>query len=358
MERHVRVLAVGSAAAWAAALLLSAACGHGGSGAGVLNNEAPPDAGQDVTEADGSPPPGDSGAGASDVAAGDHSSDGAGDGTTTDAGKSDAAPPPPPEDGSPPPISTCMPADGWSTLTRVASIASTGFDVFGSVSGGGTTVAWTTSAGAVYVADRASATDSFGTPAQVSTGATQLSTGRVALDVLGLKLVATLASGKSFVAFVRASTSSAWVQSQTNEFNAIATIEGGPVVSNPVLSGDGQALYYILQLGTNAPVLVESPWDPTTKQWGVGNDLTNPEFQMTSASQLRRPTGAASDRQTLFFFDEMVGHERAAYRNSPGQDFDYFQDLPNVPEAAPIDDCLTLYFHGMDASGQGLFTAQ
>jgi hypothetical protein len=93
------------------------------------------------------------------------------------------------------------------------------------------------------------------------------------------------------------------------------------------------------------------------KAWDTGTPLPNPEFAIATASQLRRPTGASGDRRTLFFFDEVTGKERAAWRSSAGAPFDTFVDLPLAPEAVPNANCDTLYFHGMDAAGQGLFTA-
>jgi hypothetical protein len=273
-----------------------------------------------------------------------------------EAGTKDGGPRP--EDGAPPSISACNPASTWSSLARVPSIAASGFDRFGAVSAEATTVAWTTSAGAIYVADRASAQADFAAPVQLDPGTTQLANGRVALDPLGLKLIATAASGSTFISFLRSSVGAAWAPGSSAEFHTISSVEGGGVFSEPVLSADGLSLFYVLQLGTAAPVFVESSWDVSMKQWAVGTDFLSPEFVMTSASQLRRPTGASSDHLTLFLFDEVLGHERVAYRNTTSQPFDFFVDLPNVPEAAPATDCTVLYFHGSDASGQGLFTAQ
>ncbi len=76
-----------------------------------------------------------------------------------------------------------------------------------------------------------------------------------------------------------------------------------------------------------------------------------------AAAQVRRPTGASSDRLTLFFFDEVAGNERAAWRLTPTSPFTRFVDIASLPEAAPDDDCSVVYFHGTDAMGQGLFTA-
>jgi hypothetical protein len=332
------------------------ACGCGSSSAPNVNQGSTPfDSGMLAPDASDSGASGDDSTVGVDGEGTDAGSD-ATSGEGGEAGGQDGGPPP--EDGAPPSISACHPANMWSTLARVPSIAATGFDRFGAVSAEATTVAWTTAAGAIYVADRASAQAAFAAPVQLDPGTTQLANGRVALDPLGLKLIATAANGSTFVSFLRSSVGTAWVPGSSKEFQAISAVEGGGAFSEPALSADGLSLFYVLQLGTEAPVFVESSWDVSMKQWAVGTDFLTPEFVMTSASQLRRPTGASSDHLTLFFFDEVLGHERVAYRNTTGQPFDYFVELPNVPEAAPATDCTVLYFHGSDASGQGLFTAQ
>jgi hypothetical protein len=185
-----------------------------------------------------------------------------------------------------------------------------------------------------------------------------LANDRVALAPTGLELVATLADGSSFVSFYRTSMPGTWAPTSSKEFTTIATMrsDSGGAFSQPVVSADGNALFYLLALPNEPPVFYESTWDASAKAWGTGGALPNAEFAIASAAQLRRATGAASDRRTLFFFDEVAGHERAAWRSAPGAPFTAFADLPNVAEAAPIDDCTVLYFHGTDSMGQGLFT--
>lgn len=266
------------------------------------------------------------------------------------------------EDDGAVPLPVCRQGVGWSTLARVTSIAANGFDRFGAISASQLTVAWTTSAGVIYVADRTSNTGAFGTPAALDPGAIQLANDRVALGPTGLLLIAPLADGSSFAAFVRSSIGAAWAPdpSTPSEFHTIASAlaEPGGAFSEPVVSADGLSFFYLLALGSGLPELYESTWDAVMGQWAYGNPLPNAEFAITDASQVRRATGASSDRRTLFFFDEVSGNERAAWRDSPTSPFTQFADLPSLPEAAPGGDCVTLYFHGSDASGEGLFTGQ
>jgi hypothetical protein len=251
----------------------------------------------------------------------------------------------------------CPPSFTWSTIASVSSIPAANFNRFGSVSGNELTVAWTSSSGVVFVADRQSPSDPFGTPAQLDPGTIALATGRVALASTGHKLIATLANGSSFVSFARGGDGGTWFPELDNEFINIDGMisEGGGVFAEPVVSVDGQSLFYVLTLPMNPPRLYESTWDAMAKTWSFGTPPPNPEFATPDGgAQVRRPTGASYDRQTLFFFDEVTGIERAAWRSSPGAAFDTFHDVAIAPEAAPSESCNTLYFQG---TGPGLFTA-
>lgn len=267
-----------------------------------------------------------------------------------------------------PPAAVCREGVTWSTAARVAGIDASGFDRFGAISASELTVAWTTSAGVIYVADRTSNTMPFAPPGVVDPGMTQLAIGRVALTPDGLEVIATLADGSSFTAFDRVSLGqTTWLPSTSEEFKIIAATisESGGAFAEPVVSADGQSLFYLLTIGDAdagaLPVLYESPWDATTHTWQYGQPVTSvagTDFLSQSGAglQVRRPTGASSDRLTLFFFDEIQGHERGAWRDSPGAAFDTFEDLPNLPEVAPGGDCFYVYFYGTDDAGQGLFS--
>jgi hypothetical protein len=331
----------------AAAVLVAPACPGCSSGSAprVLPGDNA-DSGFDATRAD-------DGAMSSpdaDDAAIDGAKDGAGD-AAPDSDGGDGGPASPPE---------CSETDAWSTIARVSSIAASGFDRFGSITENELTVAWTSAAGEIFVADRASTTAAFGTPALLNPGATLLANDRVALVGPGTQLIATLLDGSSFATFLRTSPGTSWVPGDAGIFQYVAAMisESGGLLSQPVVSADGLALFYLLVIGPNLPVLYESAWDKNMGAWDVGVPLAGADFAIASATQLRRVTGASSDRRTLFFYDEVAGHERAAWRDFPTSAFDVFVDLPNVPEAAPSGNCNTLYFHGTDSTGQGLFTAE
>jgi hypothetical protein len=285
-------------------------------------------------------------------------------GTTSESGASDASSGDASAAGDSGALSlaACREGNTWSTVARVPSIASAGFDRFGAISAGALTVAWTTSAGVIEVADRTSNTGAFGAPAALDPGTIQLANDRVALAPSGLLLVAPLAQGNSFAGFVRSSIQSPWVPDPSNPdpFHTLASrlSETGGAFTQPVVSADGLSFFYLAAVGQEAPALYESTWDATLGEWTYGSPLTDPEFAAPDAAgQVRRPTGASSDRRTLFFFDEASGTERAAWRASPTSPFSQFVNLPGLPEAAPSGDCVSVYIRGSDSSGPGLFIA-
>jgi hypothetical protein len=257
----------------------------------------------------------------------------------------------------PPPIPQPQCTEGaWSTATAIASIPSTTFHRFGAVSATGTTVAWTDTGGAIMVADRASATDSFGTPQAIDASTTPVADDRIAMTPDGLELLATKAARTSFTTFVRPSVGAAWAPGQsTAELKYIAAMisEVGGSFSEPVISADGLSFFYLLSAGTAAPVLYESAWDPGLKAWDEGNSVAGADFVNKSTTSVRRPTGVSEDRRTLFFFDETVGNERVAWRNYPTSPFFFFDDLPLAPEAAPLATCVTLYIQSGETDAGG-----
>jgi hypothetical protein len=91
---------------------------------------------------------------------------------------------------------------------------------------------------------------------------------------------------------------------------------------------------------------------------GLPSAPLNAEFESVDATHRRAPTGSSSDGRTLFFFDDVAGLERAAWRESPAVPFALFRDVGPFPEAAPSARCDSLYYRGQDAAGTGVFSAE
>jgi hypothetical protein len=251
--------------------------------------------------------------------------------------------------------------------SEVTSVATAGFGRFGGVSSNELTVAWTSPSGAVLVADRPSTTAPFGDPVEVDIGGASIPGGRVGLSPTGFQIVVALpnANGATLLGgFLRPSVGGAWSAESPSEFKYInaTNSETGGSFSEPVVRADGLSIFYIAVTGSNEPVLNESTWNTAEKAWNTGYPLAGAQFASASGTQTRRPTGTSGDGLTLFFFDEVAGNERAAWRESPSpmSEFTLFVDLPDFPEAAPGGSCHTLYFQGTDpeAGTPALFTGQ
>jgi hypothetical protein len=278
---------------------------------------------------------------------------------SADTSSGDASAPDPVEAG-PPAAPLCELSSGWSPVARVASVPAAGFGAFAGISASELTVAWRTTSGAISVADRASRSEDFGPASLVDTGSAALADDRAALDSAGTILYLVRADRSTFLAFERSPGATTWSASLPNLFANVAamTADGGGTLSEPVLGADGVSLYYLVTLAGSVPGLFESTWDAPDHVWRTGVALANPELSSVDATHRRRPTGASSDGLTLFFFDEVAGTERAAWRDYPASVFTSFADLPGVPEAAPNARCGTLYYQATDATGGGVFIAQ
>jgi hypothetical protein len=247
----------------------------------------------------------------------------------------------------------------WSPAAIIASLEQTSFGRFGGISAGETVIAWTSPAGAIYVADRPQRSQPFSSmPSVLDTSSTPVANDRVALGSTGLQLFAVSADRASFVAFHRSNVASAWAASATLQFanvDAMAGVDSGGQFSEPVLGADDNSFFYLLTPAAGSPVLYESRWDASRGAWTTGNALSNPELASASATSRRRPTGASSDGRTLFFYDEVGGQERAAWRDSVSSPFVMFVDTPGMTDAAPNHRCDTLYF--LEKAGDGSASA-
>jgi hypothetical protein len=281
------------------------------------------------------------------------SGDGASDGASRDAGGPTL----------PAPGSSCRLAADWPTLAGVASVSSAGFDHFGAVSPDELTVVWMSAAGALNVADRTLVSAAFAPPETIDTSASPIATGRVALRHDGNGIVATRADGATFVLFERGARGSPRARSTAPDpvvdLDALVSESGGEL-SEPVLGNDGSSFFYLLATGGNVATMHESKWDAVKRRWTAPVALTNPEIQTTDAAHRRRPTGTAVDGRTLFFFDEVVGTEQAAWRDTPSSTFNFFRDIGSRAEATPNAKCAVLYIgdDDPDAGIVGLATAR
>jgi hypothetical protein len=346
MDRFARVRTM-RLAAWsgAAALAVLALACSGGRPSAAGNSPGPPA----LTEVDSGAPSGEDAAPMGNEAATADVEASAGDGG--DAGSANAGSGP----GGSPLCSTTVPWAGghaWvsdPTLMRFAGVASTEL-----------TVAWMARGGIVRVADRANPFSDFGQPVDVPLP--QIENGsRPALDAAGNQIVLVAPNGTDLVVLARPSARGMWASGSSAAFAAVsaAAVQAGAKVFEPALGSSGRSFFYLLVPPTGVAALYESTWDAQNGRFGAGTAAPNTELA-SDASHWRRPTGVSSDDRTLFFFDESVRKQRAAWRTAPGSPFTTFVDVPAAPEAAPNAACSVLYLQspGGDAGSPGISSAQ
>lgn len=267
---------------------------------------------------------------------------------------------PAPEDAAPA-VPRCDPAHAWRASLRIPSVTQAGFARFGGVGADELTIAWTSSDGTIYVADRSVRGSPFADPSAIDTTSTPVAADRVALDATGMVVFAVSADRTKFVAFSRGGAGAGWASSPPLQFvriHAMASTEIGDQFFAPVLGADGRSFFFGLASSGGIPVLYESEWDVQADAWTTGVPLANPELSSTSVAGQTYATGASSDSLTLFFHDGVTGLERAAWRDSATSAFAHFTDISAIGEAAPNYRCDTLYYQGTDPADAGAFIAQ
>jgi hypothetical protein len=257
----------------------------------------------------------------------------------------------------------CAKGKSWKASGVMTSVGDPLFARLGGITPNELLVAWTDSDDSISVAMRPDSTSDFGAPTNWAPSAfdggvaTLDDNGdgpRVALAPSGDQAMVVGASGVDFLVYERTGGGSAWMAGSAAPFAAVraAVVQMNATVWEPVLGSS--SFFYLVVPATGAsgpPVLYESTYDTQSQKWNAGVALPNPEFASPDASTLRRPTGVSADGQTLFFFDEVSGIERAAWRSSPTAPFDHFEDVPVAPEATPNGDCSVLYYQATTSDG-------
>jgi hypothetical protein len=278
--------------------------------------------------------------------------DGGNDAPTSDApqsdgGGSDALP-----DVVVPP--KCSPTMQWQAGTKLP-ISTAQPDLFGAVTPDELTIAWMTTAGAVLYADRNTATDPFGAPQTLTAG---IALDRVALSPDGLTMIVVPTSRNSLAQVTRGSRGSAFganldltpfasLDPLSQEGDAGTMPTHGPF-ADPMLSADGQFLYYS-QYGVFTLTMHESyRMTGDTSPWGQGRNLLETQFSAPDTSGVRMiPTGMSSDDLTLFYWDGVAKTEKAAFRDNALKNNTFKQFLSlgaTYRNAAPVGTCGRIYY--------------
>lgn len=214
------------------------------------------------------------------------------------------------------------------------------------------TMAWTSVEGGKAVlryADRASADEAFGMARSVPESLGPFSEAdKVALSADGLRMLVPSADHKTIRELARSSRAVAFDVAPvvTDAYLRItgAGSEGaaGATVTDLVLSRDGKKLYFTnLSRTTGASIMASNRLSDGT--WDSPFTIAAPELVMEGTKR-RRPTGLSADNRTLFYFDEVTGASRAAFRPGTSSTFDEFVGVtPPGKRVTPNASCARLY---------------
>jgi hypothetical protein len=266
-------------------------------------------------------------------------------------------------DGSfmPPPVTpVCSQTAVWGAGTLLA-ISTSSDDELDSITPDALTIAWTEGTGAsatLEIADRASTTDPFGAPQSLAAG--QFTADRVALSPDGLRLVVVNADAQGFSELTRSArtSSSVFGAAATGSYaNLNGALSSGLSYGDPVLGADDAVFYYSVYGGSQTATIYRTARLLKGDTWPTGAALTSSTGLAAQGTLRRRPTGISSDEQTLFFFDEVMGIERAAWIDSSTGAYDAFVNLAGYRLASPVSACDALYYSAQGASSIDLFVA-
>lgn len=205
-------------------------------------------------------------------------------------------------------------------------------------------VAFTTGSGeglALHVADRASNKAAF-EEAPVTLPAGFEAASGVSLSSDGRKLILVMSDHSGFGELSRATRGDAFLGDP--DLTAFAKINGlkpmsGHSVGWPVLSGDGQDLYFVSYFGG---ALVNQSKRGQSGVFDIGTEID--EYTLGGKEgEYKLLSGLSSDQRAIFFFDQATQHAMALFRSHDGAPFYDPLDLGARRGATPNQDCSRVY---------------
>jgi hypothetical protein len=205
------------------------------------------------------------------------------------------------------------------------------------------TVAWfsaTGAAGRLLVADRDTSVSAFGAPLEFADNPAALS-----LSPDGLRLVVLTGERDALTEVTRAARGDDFdVLDDTafSEVNAALKSEGR-MPASALVGPDDRTLYYTIVATSDVlhPLFVSSR--AGSGPWPAGDEVAACEFD-ARGPYTRVPTGLSSDGLTLFFFDAAREVARAAFRETEGDAFSWFIDLPDLLQPQVNAACDRIYY--------------
>ena len=266
-----------------------------------------------------------------------------------------AGPDPSPPVGDPP---ICPHDKSWAQGTRLA-ISAAGDDLLQALTPDELTIAWKNGAH-FYVADRDDNAAAFGPPHEVANSAQYTS---VALSADGLLLVA-IRNDLRVVEQVRnAGEAFSDPDPSPGDFqdfdNTLATIPlPNQLLADAVLSGDETTFFFSHYVSSDPGSRASLRQSRRANSGFSFNGPDLGELLYANGTKRRAPTGVSSDVLTLFYFDQVSGDFRAAWRINTQEPFTYSETLSpgaGAQAAAPNQACDKLYYSADGSDGVDLF---
>jgi len=205
-------------------------------------------------------------------------------------------------------------------------------------------LAFTTGEGdslALYVADRTSSSAAF-SAAELTLPNGYASDSGVSLSSDGRTLILVFADHSGFGELSRTSRTRAFKGPPDTvayaKINALKPMSGHSV-GWPVLSSDGQDLYFLSYFGQALAVQSKRGQDGV---FDFGSEID--EFTLGgNEGEYKLLSGISFDQRAIFFFDQATQHAMALFRSRPGAPFYDPLDLGARQGATPNQDCSRVY---------------
>jgi hypothetical protein len=193
----------------------------------------------------------------------------------------------------------------------------------------------------LHVADRASPEEPF-EPQEVSLPEGYEAATGASLSSDGLTLVLVLSDHSGFGAVTRAARGDSFsTEADVTAFSRINAQKpmSGRELGWPVLSNDGNTLYFLSYLGQS---LVVQSTRGTDGRFDIGSEIDM--YTLGGAvGAYKRINAVSADQRAIFYFDEATNHAMALFRSRPGAPFYEPTDFGARQGVSPNADCSRLY---------------
>lgn len=248
---------------------------------------------------------------------------------------------------------SCDPLATWANPTPLTSLNTANQETLLDVTKDERTILWLASEGqnkSLWVADRALASDAFGTPESVPLPIGYNPTLGAALSPDALRIILVADAGAGFAELARASRSDAFAATlSTAMFSTLNLIPttAGQSLSSPVLHVSDNTFYYVGTTQTSA--VYES--HRVGNAWSVGSPLGTGLLDGTPG-QRNLLSSVSDDELTYFYFNEAAGKEQARFRETKDAPLYEVVTYDNLNDARPNSACTRIYYTNT-SSGNG-----